>query len=394
MHVIPYGRQLIDEDDIKAVVDVLKSDFLTQGPAVSNFEIEFAKTVGSKYAVSFCNATAALHAGFRVLNKDIQKKVIVTPNTFAASSNCVLYEDGLVEFAEIDPLSFNIDIDYVERMLERDPTGYQGIIPVDFAGLPVDTERLRLIAKKYNLWIMEDACHAIGGGFYNSNNDFVSCGSGVYSDLTVFSFHPVKHIATGEGGMLTTNSEDLYRHLLKVRSHGIERNEANLKEKSHGGWYHEMQELGFNYRMSDINAALGLSQLKKLRPNIERRTKIAKEYKNYLKDGNISFQKYDESKFLNAYHLFVIQFEGRKDLYNYLRTVGIYTQVHYLPVYKHPYYQENGFNLVHHECAEKYYERALSLPMFHGMTDEELNKVLGELSAFNLKINHRDETNG
>jgi dTDP-4-amino-4,6-dideoxygalactose transaminase len=355
---IPYGKQSIDQDDINAVIDVLKSDFLTQGPAVSKFEEEFAKIVGAKYAVAFCNATAALHTGFKVLNKDLTKKVIVTPNTFAASSNCVLYEKGLVEFVDIDLKTFNIDLDQVEKLVSKNPTAYQGIIPVDYA------------------------CHAIGGGFYNSKKEFIKCGSGKYSDLTVFSFHPVKHIATGEGGMVTTNDEFKYRHLLKLRSHGIERNENLLKEPSHGGWYHEMQELGFNYRMSDINAALGLSQLKKLSANIEKRTLAATKYKEFLKGSKISYQQYDEDKFLNAYHLFVIQSEKRKELYDYLKSQEIYSQVHYLPVYMHPYYQENGFKDIKLINVENYYHKALSLPMFHSLTNEELLFVLDSIKGF------------
>ena len=379
---IPYGKQSIDKEDINAIVEVLKSDFLTQGPAVTRFEDEFAKVMGAKYAVAFCNATAALHTGFKVLNRNITKKILVTPITFAASSNCVLYEKGQVEFVDIDPETFNIDLNLVEEKLKADPGAYQGIIPVDFAGLPVDTEKLRELADKYNIWIMEDACHAVGAGFYNSKGEFIKCGSCIYSDLTVFSFHPVKHIATGEGGMVTTNSELHYRHLMKLRSHGIERAEAKFKEKSHGGWYHEMQELGFNYRMSDINAALGLSQLKKLAANIERRNSIAKKYREYFKGSKIAFQEYDEDKFVNAFHLFVVQTEKRKDLYDFLKSQDIYSQVHYLPVYKHPYYQENGFRDFHLECAETYYEKAMSLPLFHGMKVEELEKVLNELSRF------------
>lgn len=379
---IPYGKQLIDQDDIDAVVDVLRSDFLTQGPSVTKFEEEFAKVVGAKYAVAFCNATAALHIGFKVLNRDISKKVIVTPNTFAASSNCVLYERGQVEFVDIDPKTFNIDLSEVEKIVSKNPNAYQGIIPVDFAGLPVDTERLRLIADKYNLWIMEDACHAIGGGFTNSKNEFIKCGSGQYSDLTVFSFHPVKHIATGEGGMVTTNDEKKYRHLLKLRSHGMEREESLLKEKSHGGWYHEMQELGFNYRMSDVNAALGLSQLKKLAANIEKRNLIANKYKSFLTASKISFQEYDESKFLNAYHLFVVQSNSRKELYDYLKRSEIFSQVHYLPVYKHPYYQENGFKEVKLQNSEVYYSKALSLPMYHSISNEELDFVVKTVKGF------------
>ena len=379
---VPYGKQSITQDDINAVIEVLKSDFLTQGPAVSKFEEEFAKVVGAKFAVASSNATTALHTGFKVLNKDLNKKVIVTPNTFAASSNCVLYEKGQVEFVDIDPKTFNIDLNQVEKLVSKNPNSYQGIIPVDFGGLPVDTEKLRDIANKYNLWIMEDACHAIGGGFYNSKKEFIKCGSGIYSDLTVFSFHPVKHIATGEGGMVTTNDEKMFRHLLKLRSHGIERDEKLLKEPSHGGWYHEMQELGFNYRMSDINAALGLSQLKKLSSNIEIRNVIAKKYKEFLRNSSISFQEYDEDKFLNAYHLFVIQSNRRKELYDFFKTQDIYSQVHYLPVYKHPYYQENGFKEVKLENAESYYSKALSLPMFHGMKEEEQSYVLGHLTKF------------
>lgn len=379
---IPYGKQLITQDDINAVVEVLKSDFLTQGPTVLKFEQEFAQVVGSKYAVAFCNATAALHTGFKVLNKDINKKVIVTPITFAASSNCVLYENGQVEFVDIDPKTFNLDLNLVEEKLKKNPNSYQGIIPVDFAGLPVDTEKLREIANRYGVWIMEDACHAIGGGFYNSKNEFIKCGSSVYSDLTVFSFHPVKHIATGEGGMVTTNDEKMYKDLLKLRSHGIERDPNLLLQKSHGGWYHEMQELGYNYRMSDINAALGLSQLKRLSINIENRQKIAKKYKTFLLESKIAVQEFNESKFYNGYHLFVIQTENRKDLYEYLKRNDIYSQVHYLPVYKHPYYQKNGFNNIKLECAERYYSEALSLPMYHGMTEAEQERVLQTLKKY------------
>lgn len=379
---IPYGKQSIDQDDINAVVEVLKSDFLTQGPAVTRFEEEFAKTVGSKFAVAFCNATAALHTGFKVLNRDISKKVLITPITFAASSNCVLYEKGLVEFVDIDPETFNIDLNLIEEKLKANPNSYQGIIPVDFAGLPVDTEKLRAIADKYNLWIMEDACHAIGGGFYNSKDEFIKCGSGVYSDLTSFSFHPVKHIATGEGGMITTNDEKLYKHLLKLRSHGIERDHTLFEMPSHGGWYHEMQELGFNYRMSDINAALGLSQLGKLSQNIERRLEVAQIYKGNFKNTNIGFQGYDESKFVNGYHLFVVQTEERKKLYDYLKEKEIYSQVHYLPVYKHPYYQNNGFKDVKLVHAEKFYNMALSLPMYHGISTTEQERVLKIINEF------------
>jgi UDP-4-amino-4,6-dideoxy-N-acetyl-beta-L-altrosamine transaminase len=379
---IPYGKQSIEQSDIDAVVEVLKSDFLTQGPTVTRFEEEFAKEVGAKYAVAFCNATAALHAGFKALNKDIKKKVIVTPNTFVASSNCVLYEGGQVEFADVDPKTFNIDLNEVEKILAKNPSAYQGIIPVDFAGLPVDTEKLRAIADKYNLWIMEDACHAIGGGFHNSQKQFIKCGSGLYSDLTVFSFHPVKHIATGEGGMITTNNENQYRHLLKLRSHGIERNENHLDRSNVGGWYHEMQELGFNYRMSDINAALGLSQLKRLQKNIENRNRSADFYKNNFKDLPVKVQVYDQENIVNAYHLFVIQTDRRKELYEFLKLNEVYSQVHYLPVYWHPYYKSIGFQEGLCPNVENYYNQCLSIPMFHSMTELEQKYVIEKFHEF------------
>ncbi|NBX69985.1 MAG: UDP-4-amino-4,6-dideoxy-N-acetyl-beta-L-altrosamine transaminase [Proteobacteria bacterium] len=381
---VPYGKQKIETEDINAVVEVLKSDYLTQGPTVNRFEEAFAKQVGAKHAVAFCNATAALHTSFKILNRGSSKKVIVTPITFAASSNCVLYEGGSLEFVDIDPTSFNLDLNKVEELLAQNPNSYQGIIPVDFAGLPVDTEKLSELAKKYNLWILEDGCHAIGGGFYDSNQRFVPVGSCVYSDITTFSFHPVKHIATGEGGMVTTNDSEVYRRLVKLRSHGMERDPLKLSEPSHGGWYHEMQELGFNYRLSDINAALGLSQLSRLSQNVDSRNLIAKKYQDFCDTVGASTQRFDRAKFKNAHHLFVIQTEKRKDLYDFLREREIFSQVHYLPVYQHPYYRENGFADLNLSCAENYYRHALSLPMFHSMSSEELDFVLTALKEFYL----------
>lgn len=380
--IIPYGKQSITQEDIDAVVKTLQSDFLTQGPAVVEFEKNFASTVGSKYAVAFNNATAALHLCYKVLSKGSNKKVLTTPITFASSSNCVMFEKGQVEYVDIDSESFNIDIDLIEKNLKNHPEDYQGIIIVDFAGLPIETDRLRELANKYKLWIVEDACHAIGGYFYDSKNQKIVTGSGIYSDLTVFSFHPVKHIATGEGGMVTTNDEKTYKHLLKLRSHGIERDEALLSVPSHGGWYHEMQELGYNYRISDINASLGNSQLKKLESNVKRRNEIATKYKKAFLDLPIALQKYDEDKVFNAYHLFVIETSQRKELYDFLKTKEIYTQVHYLPVYWHPYYQSLGFEKGICPKAESYYSKCLSLPMYHSMTDAEQDYVIERVREF------------
>jgi UDP-4-amino-4,6-dideoxy-N-acetyl-beta-L-altrosamine transaminase len=379
---IPYGKQSITPEDIEAVVKTLQSDFLTQGPHVNQFEEAFAATVGSKFAVAFNNATAALHLAYKVLNKGNGKKVLTTPITFAASSNCVLFENGQVEFVDIDPISFNIDLHALEEKIINNPTDYQGMVIVDFAGLPLDTEKFKVLAAKYNLWIIEDACHAIGGYFKNSQGEKIRTGSSIYSDLSIFSFHPVKHIATGEGGMVTTNDEITYKRLLKLRSHGIEREEKNFSELSHGGWYHEMQELGYNYRMSDINATLGNSQLKRIESNVQRRNEVAQKYKMAFKSLPVKMQVYDEDKIYNAYHLFVIETDKRKELYDFLKSKEIYTQVHYLPVYWHPYYQSLGFKKGLCPKAESYYSRCLSLPMYHSLTEIEQDYVIQSVREF------------
>ncbi len=379
---IPYGKQSILEEDIEAVNTILRSDFLTQGPAVLDFEQAFAEEVGSKHAVSFNNATSALHLAFKTLNRDLKKKVIVTPMTFAASSNCVLFDGGNVDFADIDPVTLNIDPDKVESLLKKNPSLYQGLVIVDFGGLPINMEDFDTLAKKYDLWIIEDACHAIGGSFTDSQDRTVKCGSNLYNQLTTFSFHPVKHIATGEGGMLTTNNEETYRQLLRLRSHGMERDPNSFQNQNDGGWYHEMQDLGYNYRMSDINAALGHSQLRRLGSNIKRRNEISRRYRTELADLPLRFQEFDETKFNHAYHLFVVQTSFRKELYEYLKESQIFTQVHYLPVYWHPYYQHQGFAKGLCPEAEAYYSKCLSLPMYHSLSHEEQSYVIERVRTF------------
>jgi len=379
---VTYGKQQITQEDIEAVISTLKSDFLTQGPKVTEFESAFAEAVGSKFAVAINNATSALHLAFKILNKDLQRKVISTPLTFVASTNCVLFEGGQVDFVDIDPKTLNLDLNQLEDKVKKNTSSYQGVVAVDFAGLPVDTENLKTITEKYGLWAIEDACHAIGGAFKDSNREIVKCGSSRNVDITAFSFHPVKHIATGEGGMLTTNDEKTYKLLLKLRSHGMERDSMNFSESSHGGWYHEMQSLGYNYRMPDINAALGTSQLKRLSDNIKKRNLVAKKYKTSLAGLPLKFQEFDEEKMLNAYHLFVVQTEKRKELFDFLKSHEIYSQVHYLPVYWHPYYQQLGFKKGLCPHVEKYYNNCLSLPMYHSMTDTEQDFVIGKINEF------------
>ncbi|HXA02859.1 MAG TPA: aminotransferase class I/II-fold pyridoxal phosphate-dependent enzyme, partial [Cytophagaceae bacterium] len=244
MKPIPYGRQHITDEDIEAVVKVLKSDFLTQGPAIGKFEKEFAEYIGCKYAIAVANGTAALHLSALALGVNEKSRVITTPITFAASANCILYCGGEIFFADIDPETALLDLNKVEEILQKNPGTYQGIIPVDLAGYPIDLERLKVICEKHNLWIIEDACHAPGAYFTDSKGVKQKCGNCAYADLAIFSFHPVKHIATGEGGMITTNRKDLYDRLLLLRTHGITRDPA-LMEKNDGGWYMEMQELGY-----------------------------------------------------------------------------------------------------------------------------------------------------
>ena len=297
MNAIPYGRQHITAEDLKAVTDTLTSDFLTQGPAIKKFEEAFATYVGSQYAVAIANGTAALHLCTLALNVQPGQKVITTPITFAASANCVRYCGGEVVFADIDPETFLIDYDKVKQLLQASPRGtYHGIIPVDFAGKAVDLEKFRTLANEYGLWIIEDACHAPGGYFVDSTNKKQLCGNGKFADLAIFSFHPVKHIAAGEGGMITTNDKALYEKLLVLRTHGITRDENSFtndlnfasgetsSQEKFPGWYMEMQTLGYNYRLTDFQAALGTSQLSRADEGLEKRLAIAKKYDEAFKD--------------------------------------------------------------------------------------------------------------
>ena len=378
---IPYGKQNITDEDINLVIETLQSDFLTQGPKVIEFENQFAKYVGSKYAVALSNATAALHISALALNVNEQSNVITTPITFVASTNCIQYCNGKVWFADINPENYSLDISKVEDLIESKPKGFfSGIIPVDFAGYPVDMEALKSLADKHGLWIIEDACHAPGGFFLNSSNQKEFCGNGNYADLAIFSFHPVKHIACGEGGMITTNDETLYKKLLFLRTHGITKDDSLLTE-NHGGWYYEMQELGYNYRLTDFQAALGISQLKRAEKGLERRREIAGLY----------YQSFKGKKYIlsqsghidgHAYHLYIIQVENRKALYDYLRENNIFCQVHYIPVHTMPYYKRLGFKKGTMPLSEYYYEHCLSLPMFPTLTPEEQNFVLKSINDF------------
>lgn len=381
MKAIPYGKQFITQEDIDAVVDVLKSDFLTQGPRIAEFEKSFAEYIGSKYAVAVSNGTAALHLSAMALGVKPGTKVITTPITFAASANCVLYCGGEISFADIEPDTFTLDINKVSALLKHHPKGtFSGIIPVDLAGYPVNLEKFRDLANAYDLWILEDACHALGGYFTDSKNSKQSCGNGIYADLSIFSFHPVKHIATGEGGMITTNNKALHEKLLLLRTHGITKDPEHIKENQ-GGWYYEMQYLGYNYRLSDLQAVLGSSQLKRAEQNLIRRKQIADRYCKALSNLPITVPCLLEPT-SHAYHLFIILTDSRTALYEYLRKNNIYTQVHYIPVHLQPYYKQFGWKKGDFPLAENYYERCLSLPMYPSLTDAEQDYVIEKIIKF------------
>jgi UDP-4-amino-4,6-dideoxy-N-acetyl-beta-L-altrosamine transaminase len=373
---IPYGRQNITDDDIQAVIATLKSDYLTQGPKISEFEHAFADYVGAKYAITVSNATAGLHLAATALGVNMGDKVIVTPITFAASANCIRYCGGTVVFCDIDKDTYLIDTHQLENILAASPKGtYKGLVPVDFAGYPVNLEALRVLADKYGLWILEDACHAPGGYFVDMYGNKQYCGSGNLADAAVFSFHPVKHIATGEGGMVTTNNKDLYDKLCLYRTHGITKSPARLHE-NHGGWYYEMQELGYNYRLTDFQAALGISQLERAQDGLARRQEIAHRYREAFSSVAGIRTPYVAANIYHAYHLYIIQVEDRLGLYNYLHENNVYAQVHYVPLHLMPYYQALGSKKGDCPVAESYYEHCLSLPMYPTLTDEEQEYVI------------------
>ena len=392
-HIIPYGKQDITNEDIAAVSKALQSDYLTQGPVILDFEEKFANYIGSKYAVAVSNGTAALHLSTLALGVQKDDKVITTPITFAASANCVKYCGGEVIFSDIDPDTYLLDYSKVKKLLESHPIGtFKGIICVDFAGRAVNLEAFKKLAEQYDLWLLEDACHAPGGYFIDSNGIKQNCGNGNYADLAIFSFHPVKHIACGEGGMITTNDEILYNKLLELRTHGITKNPSKFTnsidfacgkegEINYPGWYMEMQNLGFNYRITDFQAALGLSQLSRANEGLERRKQIAKKYYYSFQD---EFFIKGQSCFIegHAYHLYILEVENRLGLYNFLKQKNIFAQVHYIPCHLMPYYKENGWKEGDFPKSENYYKFCISIPMFPSITDEDVDFVIKAIKSF------------
>lgn len=377
---IPYGRQHITSEDVQAVTETLYSDYLTQGPKVAEFEAKFATYIGARYAVAVSNGTAALHLCALALGVQPGQRVITTPITFSASANCVRYCGGEVYFADIDLGTGLLDLHAVRRLLESHPKGYfQGLIPVDFAGLAINLEAARLLADEFGLWIIEDACHAPGGFFTDSTGKVQRCGNGAFADLAIFSFHPVKHIATGEGGMITTNNPALYEHLLRLRTHGITKDPIQM-ERHDGGWYMEMQELGYNYRMPDMLCALGISQLTRAEEGLARRHMLATRYDAAF--ASVLAVQPLAGAAGHAYHLYVIKVPDRKGLYDFLRDRHVFAQVHYIPVHTMPYYQSLGWQTGDFPLAEEYYAHCLSIPLYPSLTDAEQDYVIESIKEY------------
>lgn len=374
MKFIPYGHQWIDEEDIKEVIKVLKSDLLTQGPKVEEFEKALCKYTGAKFAVVVSSGTAALHIACLAAGIKEGDEVLTSPITFVASANCILYCGGIPVFADIQEDTININpIEITRKITNRT----RAIIPVHFAGNPCDMEEIKKIADKNNLLIIEDASHAIGAKYRESK-----IGSGKYSDMSVFSFHPVKHIATGEGGAILTNSKELYERLLLFRNHGITKNNEKMS-KSEGPWFYEMQELGYNYRITDMQCALGISQLKKIDRFIKRRREIVAIYNNGLSGLDISLP-IEKSYTRSAWHIYYIRLKDpskRKEIFEKLKKSNLGVQVHYIPIHLQPYYQERfGYHKEDFPIAEDYYNSTITIPLYPKIKDSEIEYVISILN--------------
>lgn len=368
---LPYGRQWIDDKDIQVVIEVLQSDYITTGPAIEKFENAIAEYVGARYAVAFANGTAALHGACFAAGIEKEDEVIVSPLTFAASSNCVLYQGGIPVFADVNPKTCSID---PQSIAEKVTPKTKAIIPVDFSGLPVDLNLINEIAKEHNLIVIEDAAHALGAMYKNKK-------VGSISDMTIFSFHPVKHITTGEGGMVTTDNEGFYHKLKQFRGHGITKEPEKLINH-YGPWYYEMQMLGYNYRITDIQAALGISQLKKLQNFIQLRQNYATCYNHAFKDLEEIICPIQLEDRKSSWHLYIIRLNlnqlkaDRGTIFDALIKENIGVHVHYIPVYHHPYYEKLGYDKGLCPNAEQLYSEMITLPLFPSMNRQDIKDVI------------------
>lgn len=390
MSYIPYGKQNISDDDINAVVEVLKSDFITQGPAIERFENTVADYCGVKHAVAVSNATAGLHIGALALGLKPGGLLWTSPNTFVASANCARYCSADVDFVDIDPVTYNICINTLKTKLEKAEKNGRlpgVLVPVHFSGQSCEMKEINQLAKQYGFKVMEDAAHAIGGKYQGT-----PIGACEFSDLAVFSFHPVKIITTAEGGLVTTNNDELASKLRLLRSHGVTRDDNLMKASAidpnknnlndAGAWYYQQLELGLNYRMTDLQAALGASQMSRLDKFVEKRHQLAKRYDNLLSNLPVSTPKQRENTY-SALHLYVIQLnnpEQHQAVFDHMRQEGIGVNLHYIPVHTQPYYQALGFNWGDYPNAENYYRRAISLPLFYDLSEEQQDRVVSVLS--------------
>jgi len=369
--IIPYGHQCIDKEDTKAVIKTLRSDFITQGQKIKEFEQTLCAYTGAKYAVAVSSGTAALHIACLAAGIKKGDEVITSPITFVASANCVLYCSGIPLFADIQEDTVNIDPDEIKIKV----TGKtKAIIPVHFSGHPCDLEEIYNIAKKNNLTVIEDAAHALGAKYKG-----LTIGSCKFSDMAIFSFHPVKSITTGEGGAVLTNNKRFYNKLLLFRTHGITKEKTKFKTQTARPWSYEMQELGFNYRITDFQCALGISQFGKLNMFIKKRREIAEIYKQKLSDIQAITVPSERPYVKSAWHIYCVRLKNsslRKSVFEKLRGQGLGVQVHYIPVYYHPYYKRLGYCRGLCPNAEKYYARTISLPLYPSMTASEVNRVI------------------
>ena len=371
--MIPYGRQNIDKNDIAAVVKILKSDFITQGPTTPQFEKAISKVTNSKYACAVNSATSALHIACLSLGIGKDDIVWTSPISFVASSNCALYCGAKIDFVDIDKTSYNICVKSLEnKLIDAEKKGQlpKAVIPVHLSGQSCEMKTIKRLSKKYNFKIIEDAAHAIGGKYLGQ-----PIGNCKYSDITVFSFHPVKIITTSEGGICTTNDPNLYSRLCRFRSHGVTRHPQEMVNKPDGSWYYEQLELGYNYRLNDIMSALGLSQLKKLKKFIRERKKIAKIYDKLFDKTPIITPK-QSIDFDSSRHLYIIRIPNNRDgVFENLRNNGIGVNIHYIPIYRQPFYQKFNFNYNDFKESEKYYKEAISIPIYPGLTISQQEKI-------------------
>lgn len=382
--MIPYGLHQINQQDIDAVVEVLQSDFLTQGPILPQFERQIAQATQSQYCIAVNSATSALHLACLALNLGKDDVVWTSPISFVASANCALYCGAQIDFVDIDPDTYNLSAVALSKKLQYNKQHNlplpKIVIVVHLAGQPCDMQAIYELSQQFHFAIIEDASHAIGAQYHAQK-----VGSCQYSDVSVFSFHPVKIITTGEGGALTTNSEELYQKINLLRSHGITRDESLMHEASHGPWYYQQIALGFNYRMTEIQAALGLSQLTRLDDFIQQRRALAQRYLQKLKDLPLKLPV-EMANTQSAYHLFIIRLEldniplTHRQVFEWLRENGIGVNLHYIPIHTQPYYQDLGFQIGQFPCAENYYQQAMSIPLFHGMSQQQQDKVISSLT--------------